>query len=107
MEQQIIGAPEFDAEDKIGFAIINYKPFHAMKKGLVYGNSECELRMYGGPFEIDDFAKLVLDCSRHTTPSLPGATKGTIRCRGYSDSLIGLPGSTSREVGYSCFACKA
>ena len=74
---------------------------------MVYANSECELRMYSGPFEIDDFAKLFLDCGHHKRSNLPGATKGSILCRGYIDSLIGLPGSIALEIGYSCFACKA
>ena len=99
---------EFDAEDKFGFVIINYKPFHATKKKMmVFRNSECQLRMYSGPFELDDFAKLVLDCGHHKISTLPGATKACILSHGSIDSLIGLPGGIPLEVGYSCFACKA
>jgi len=99
---------EFDAEDKFGFVIINYKPFHAMKKKMmVYAKSECQLRMYSGPFELDDFAKLVLACGHHQESTLPGATKACIMSHGSIDSLIGLPGGIPLEVGYSCFACKA
>jgi len=83
------------------------KRFRAKKNNMIYVNSDYQLRMYSGPFELDDFAKLVLDCGKQERNALPGATKMCYTTHGRVDELNGLPGAIPLEVGYGCFGCKA
>ena len=98
---------ETDGGDKFGFVVIHYKPYHAKKNNMLYANSEYQLRMYAGPFELTDFAKLVLACGEQKTCSLDNATKTCWSAVGEIAGLIGLPGAIPLEVGYGCFGCKA
>ena len=98
---------EADDDDKFGFVVIHYKPYHAKKNNRIYANSEYQLRMYAGPFELTDFAKLVLACGKQKACTLDSATKTCWSAHGEIDGLIGLPGDIPLEVGYCCFGCKA
>ena len=95
-----------DVDDKFAFVVKHFKPFHAKRNSMIYMNSEYQLFMYRGQFDVCDLATVVLDHGKGTLTMLPGA-EIWFSAMGSVNELVGLPKSRLLEIGYGCFGCKA